>query len=30
MPIMLGGYCHMDFAVNFMRFPAVQKILKVS
>ena len=23
-----GGYCHMGFVANFIRFPAVQKILK--
>ena len=22
------GYCHMGFVVNFMRFPAVQKLRK--
>ena len=24
-----GGYCRMDFVANFMRFPAVQKFLKI-
>ena len=26
--LMWGGYCRMHFVVNFIRFPAVQKVLK--